>query len=114
MTGNELINSISRDTELDREDIDRVMKSLLSNITDAFKRGEDITLPDIGTMHAEYQPLKRRPSPFKNSSIIQVGDKVWVKFYPVKSLTEGLKEAVKRLTMVSIDPHKYINMLSDF
>lgn len=49
MNRGDLLARIARDTGLTRSDVDRVLGSLIAQVTRALRRGDDVTLVDFGT-----------------------------------------------------------------
>ena len=89
MTKNKLIKEMSK-TLNSTKAARAALESLLSNITDALRKGDSVTLTGFGT----FQVSKRRARTGRNpqtGEIINIEAKNVARFVPGKSLKEAIK-----------------------
>lgn len=69
MNKQELISKIAEETKLTKKDVDLVLKSFTSEVTEAMAGGEDVTLPGFGTFTVSERAERMGRNPSTGESI---------------------------------------------
>ena len=85
----ELIEAVAASGDLSKADATRAVEGVLSNITDALKRGEQVSLVGFGTFSVKHRDARQGRNPRTGETIQIPATKV-----PGFKAGKGLKDAV--------------------
>lgn len=87
----ELIEKISEKTGLQKKEVERLIDSMLSIITDSLKEGREVTLTGFGTFMPKVRSARAGVNPLNPSERIQIPEVTIPKFKAGKTLKDALK-----------------------
>ncbi len=86
-----LAENISRQTGLNKKEIEKVLDAFEDAVIDALKKGEEVTLTGFGTFSARTRSARMGVNPQKPSERIQIPQVIVPKFKSGKALKDALK-----------------------
>ena len=86
-----LAENISRQTGLNKKEIEKVLGAFEDAVIDALKKGEEVTLTGFGTFSARTRSARMGVNPQKPSERIQIPEVIVPKFKSGKALKDALK-----------------------
>ena len=87
MNKQELLTAIADNVDLAKKDIDLVLGALETAVSQALKKGDEVTLPGIGKLKPKHKPARTARNPHSGETI-EVDAKTVVAFKAAKSLAE--------------------------
>ena len=90
MTKADLIDALAADTGLTKADADRFLKSFISNVEKALKRGDSLTLIGFGTFSVSNRAARTGRNPQNPSQVINIPASKSAKFKAGSALKKAL------------------------
>ncbi len=87
MTKQDLIDAVASACSMTKDNAKTAVETMLSNIKDALKKGEDVRIPDFGTFKVSKREARdgRNPS---TGATIKIPASIVPKFQPAKGLKD--------------------------
>lgn len=90
MTYTELIDQLSEELDLSKNETKFLVDELVSELTEQLGQGYSFTYPDLGTFKTKIKEVQKVYNPHYEKFILEPPKRV-VEFYPGKNLKENLK-----------------------
>ena len=91
MNKSELITKVARDTYLTKDVVERVLKSIISNVISEVSGGNQVKIVDFGT----FKPVKRNSRTGNNINTgehVNIPERYLPKFYPGKLFKDTVND----------------------
>ncbi|MGB9763573.1 MAG: HU family DNA-binding protein [Minisyncoccia bacterium] len=91
MNKKELISKVAEETNQTKKTVEAILDSIMLNVADALKRGEDVAFKEIGVFKIGLKKERKGRNPQTGKEIVIPASKV-VKFKMAKSLKEAVNQ----------------------
>lgn|GEM_PF-119882 len=92
MNKTELISSIAEKTNLDKNDVEKIVNTFVSVVIENLKQNKDVTLTGFGTFLAKFRSARKGVNPQNPSEKIDIPETTVPKFKAGKTLKDALKK----------------------
>lgn len=86
-----LIEAVASKTKLTKKQVEEVMETMLDDITQSLKKGEEVVLTGFGTFSAKTRHARKGVNPQKPNEKIDIPEVIIPKFKSGKALKDALK-----------------------
>jgi len=92
MNKTELINAISEQAGMTKENAKAALEATIGSIQGAVQNGDKVSIPGFATWSASYRPAREGRNP-STGKTIQIEDRVAVKFKAGKTFSDAVNNA---------------------
>lgn len=92
MNKTELINAISEQAGITKENAKSALEATIGSIQGAVEKGDKVSIPGFATWSASYRPAREGRNP-STGKTIQIEDRVAVKFKAGKTFSDAVNNA---------------------